>query len=107
MMNTLKGALLRHLVLFKFKAETTSEAVITLEQAFADLPSKIPEIVAFEWGLNNSPEGLNEGFTHCFLVSFSNEADRDNYLPHPEHKKFVELAGPYIEKALVVDYWTP
>ena len=50
---------------------------------------------------------LSQGFTHCFLVTFRDEKGRDAYLPHPEHKKFVELALPKIEGALVVDYWTP
>jgi hypothetical protein len=49
----------------------------------------------------------SEGFTHCFLVTFRDEQGRATYLPHPEHKKFVELALPRIEKVLVVDYWTP
>jgi hypothetical protein len=50
---------------------------------------------------------LAQGYTHCFLVTFRDEAGRAAYLPHAEHKKFVELALPKIESVLVVDYWTP
>lgn len=97
--------LLRHIVLFKFKEGTTEEELATIERTFADLPSKIPEIAAFEWGTNNSPEGLDKGFTHSFFVSFKSEEDRAIYLPHPEHKAFVAVATPYIDDVLVLDYW--
>jgi hypothetical protein len=62
-------------------------------------------IKSYEWGTDNSPEMLAQGYTHCFLVTFADEKGRETYLPHPEHKKFVELALPRIESALVVDYW--
>ena len=96
---------LQHVVLFKFKADAKPEDIKKVETAFKALKDQIKEIKAFEWGTNNSPENLNEGYTHCFLVSFSSEKDRDAYLPHPKHKEFVAMIGPYLEKALVVDYW--
>jgi hypothetical protein len=73
--------------------------------AFRKLRQEIPQIADFEYGVNNSPEGLNGGLTHCFLVTFKSEADRDAYLPHPAHKRFVDLLKPHLEKATVVDYW--
>lgn len=98
-------SILRHVVLFKFKDSTTTKQLKTITDAFGELPSKIKEIKDFEWGLNNSPEGLEKGLTHCFLVTFSSEADREVYLPHPAHKAFVDLASPFIADVLVVDYW--
>lgn len=97
---------LRHVVLFKFKEGTTEEEIKKVEEAFTTLPGKIPEIRDFEWGTNNSPEGLDKGFTHCFFLTFNSEEDRAAYLPHPDHKAFGEVIGPYIEDVLVVDYWT-
>src|ERR1700740_1224551 len=83
-----ESKMLRHVVLFKFKDSATPEQVKQVENAFMALPSKIKEIKDFEWGINNSPENLNQGLTHCFFLSFSSEKDRDIYLPHPEHKAF-------------------
>lgn len=97
--------LLRHVVLFNFKDTTSDETVREIEQSFARLQDNISEIHSFEWGVNNSPEGLDKGLTHCFLVTFLSEEDRDSYLPHPVHQEFVEFAGPYIEDVTVVDYW--
>lgn len=97
---------LRHVVLFQFKATSSPEDVAKVEAAFAQLPKQISQIKAFEWGLNNSPENLNQGFTHCFTLTFASEADRDAYLPHPAHKAFGQVLRPHLEKVLVVDYWT-
>lgn len=101
------GKLLRHVVLFKFKPEVTKEQVKEVEEAFAKLSKEIDAVVDFEWGTDNSPEMLAQGFTHCFLVTFKDEKGREEYLPHAAHKKFVDMALPRIEKVLVVDYWTP
>jgi hypothetical protein len=100
-------SLLRHVVLFKFKEGTTKKQLKEVETAFVALKNKIPEIVSLEWGLNNSPEALNKGFTHCFFLTFASEAARGVYLPHPDHKAFGALLGPSLEDVLVIDYWTP
>jgi len=97
--------MLKHIVLFKFKEGTTPEKIKEVEQAFASLPGKIDVIKGFEAGTNVSVENRSEGFTHCFVVSFLNEADRDAYLIHPDHKEFGKSLGGCIDKILVVDYW--
>jgi len=97
---------LRHVVIFKFKETATPADIKSVEEAFAALPGKIPQIKGFEFGTNNSPEGLDKGFTHCFLLSFDSEEDRAIYLPHPDHKEFGKILGPFLEDVLVLDYWT-
>jgi len=104
-MDIKKDSLLRHVVLFKFKPGTSKEDIAKVETAFSALPSKISQIAGYEWGLNNSPEGLDKGFTHCFFVTFHSEEDRAIYLPHPDHKAFVGILSPHLEDAVVVDYW--
>ena len=97
---------LRHVVLFSFKENSTPDDIKKVEDAFRALPSKIKEIKGFEWGTNNSPEGLSQGFTHCFFLTFDSEKGREIYLPHPAHKEFGAVLGPHLDKVLVVDYWT-
>ena len=97
--------LLRHVVLFKFKEGTTPQQVKQVEDAFRALPAKINLIRGFEWGTNVSPENLAQGYTHCFFLSFASDKDRDAYLIHPTHREFGKLLGPYLDKALVVDFW--
>lgn len=97
---------LRHVVLFKFKDDSSEQDIRAIENAFCALPGKIDAIHDFEWGTDASTENLADGFTHCFVVTFRSEADRDAYIPHPAHKEFVELASPHFDKVLVVDFWT-
>ena len=101
-----ESKVLRHVVLFKFKDASTPEDVKKVEAAFADLAAKLPLIKGYEWGKNNSPENLNQGLTHCFLLTFSSDKDRDAYLVHPDHKAFGKILGPHLDKVTVVDYWT-
>lgn len=96
---------LRHVVIFKFNESAKTEDIEKVEKAFAALPKQIPVIKDYEWGTNNSPEMLDKGFTHCFLVTFASEEDRAAYLPHPAHQKFVSILRPHLEEAFVIDYW--
>jgi len=97
--------MLRHIVMFQFKESSSKADVQKVVDAFRSLKSSIPQVAAFEYGTDNSPEGLANGFTHCFLITFKSEADRDVYLPHPKHKEFVEVLKPHLEKVQVLDYW--
>lgn len=100
-----ESKMLRHVVMFQFKEASSEADVAKVVDAFRELPNKIPAIADFEYGTNNSPEGLNEGLTHCFLVTFKSEEDREAYLPHAAHLAFVEVLKPHLEKVMVLDYW--
>lgn len=96
----------KHIVVFKYKPDATEQQIQKVNRAFAALQDKIPGITAFERGVNNSPEGKNQGFTHVYQVTFENAKARDNYLPHPAHEKFGQLLGELniLEDVFVVDY---
>jgi len=96
--------MIRHVVLLRFKDETPAAKRAELEAAFAGLRGQVPGVQALEWGVNASGEGLDKGFTHCFLVTFASAADRDAYLPHPAHQAFVDRVQPWLADVLVLDY---
>jgi hypothetical protein len=96
---------LQHVVSFKFKDAASKEQVKEIEEAFRALKTKIPQIEKLQWGLNNSPEGLNKGFTHCWILTFGTEADRDAYLKHPDHVAFGKLLRPVLGDVFVIDFW--
>lgn len=98
------GGSLRHVVLFKFKDGTSPEQVQQVVDAFRALPKKIDAIQDFEYGTDVSVENKQQGFTHCFLVTFRDEQGRDAYLPHPAHKEFGTLVRPLLDKVLVFDF---
>lgn len=96
----------RHVVVFRFKPDASAEKIRQVTEALVALKDKIPGILAMEHGVNNSPEKLNQGFTHVFQVTFANAAARDAYLPHPAHKAFGSLLGSLgiLDGVFVVDY---
>ena len=96
---------LRHAVFFKFKDSSTKDQVNDVVEAFRALPAKIDGIKGFEHGTNISREEFDDGFTHCFLLSFADDAGRAAYLPHPEHKAFGNVLRPHLDKVFVIDYW--
>lgn len=99
-----KIAKVRHVVALKFKETATAEQIQKVEKAFSGLKAKIPQIVTLDFGTNVSPEKLNKGFTHCFLLSFKTEKDRDAYLVHPDHKAFADVLTPVLGDVFVIDY---
>ncbi|MFP4092201.1 MAG: Dabb family protein [Cyclobacteriaceae bacterium] len=96
----------RHVVVFKYKPDAPASKIQQVNDNFRALKDKIPGILAFEHGVNDSPEEKNMGFTHVYLLTFEDAAARDAYLPHPEHKKFGEKLGALgiLEDVFVVDY---
>lgn len=100
----MKSNSVQHVVLFKFKPETTPEKLKEILAAFEALPSKISQIKGFQWGTNNSPEDHAHGLTHAFILTFDSVKDRDAYLPHPAHKEFGTLVGPWLADLTVVDF---
>jgi hypothetical protein len=97
--------MIRHAVLCRFRENTDVAAVFA---AITALQHKIPGILAVSCGKDNSPEGLQKGFTHGFTVDFVDAAARDNYLPHPAHqvvgKMVVEALDGGLEGLAVIDW---
>lgn len=96
---------LRHVVSFKFKEGTKPEEIRKIVDAFGALKTKIPQVDKYEWGQNISPEKLDRGHTHVFIMTFRSEKDRDEYLVHPDHKAFGALLSPSLGEAFVLDFW--
>lgn len=96
---------LRHIVMVKFTEDTTPEQIAKIEKQFGELEKKIDTITDYEWGHASTAErGLDQGFTHCFVVTFADKAGLEVYLPHEAHQAFVAVFKPQIDKLLVLDY---
>jgi hypothetical protein len=100
-----KEQVLRHAVFFKFKASSSKADVNRVVEAFRALPSKIKEIRAFQSGETLGRTDFNDGLTHCFLLTFDDEAGRAAYLPHLDHQAFGAVLRPHLDKVFVIDYW--
>lgn len=96
--------MIRHILLVSFKADVTPEHLRTLEQGFYQLKKDIKGIEQVEFGQNNSPEGLNQNYSHAIVMTFVDLAARDAYLTDDYHEVFKRLFVPMIENIIVFDY---
>jgi hypothetical protein len=95
---------MQHIVLVKFKPETTAEKIDEVFSVIAELQNKIDGIENFQGGPYSSHEGLNQGYTHGFIMTFADAAARDAYLPHPEHEVAKSAVFPFVEAVVSFDF---
>ncbi len=100
----LDNKMVRHYGIFKFKANVSEDQIIECFQTMKDMVGKIPGLSDMEYGAYNGNEGLNEDYTHGFIMTFKNPESRDAYLTHPMHEKVKELVVPKLEKKIVFDF---
>ncbi|PKS11279.1 hypothetical protein jhhlp_003041 [Lomentospora prolificans] len=101
-----------HIVLLSFKASISQEDVkaacarfVGLKDACVDPKSGSPYILSLKGGKDNSPEGLQNGLSHGFVVEFASAADRDYYVSNdPAHQSFVKSIDGVVDKLTVLDF---
>lgn len=71
------GERVRHIVLITFRPDTPQACVEAVMHLFCRLPEYFGGGIQVECDINNSPEGKNSGFTHCVLMTFTDEAACD------------------------------
>ena len=94
----------KHIAFFKFKPTCTPEDIADVWRIVEELPRQIPGILGLTWGPNISTEGLDQGFTHSFVMIFESVAARDVYLPHPAHVEAARRVVPRLEGVIVCDH---
>ncbi len=94
----------RHVVLYAYKPEVTPEKQAEIAERSRELVNQIPLIEELEWGPDLSEGARSQGYTHCLLMTFATPEAVKEYVAHPAHEAFLELAKPHLAKLLVVDY---
>lgn len=101
-----------HTVLFQFKSDLPITEVkaacarfLALKNACIHPVHNENYILSLKGGKDHSPEGLQNGITHGFVVEFASVEDRDYYVTKdPTHTAFVKSIEDLVEKAIVVDF---
>lgn len=96
--------MIRHILFITFTNAATPEDVLAVKRAFLQIPNRIDGVTGVEWGINDSPEGKNRGYTHCVLMTFADETARRRYLPHPAHEALKAIFRPILRDIIVLDY---
>ena len=96
--------MVRHYGVFKFKPEVTEAQIDECFASMKGMVGRIPGLQEVEHGPYDSPEGLNEDFTHGFIMTFDTPESRDAYLPHPVHEEVKDIVVPRLERVIVFDF---
>jgi hypothetical protein len=98
--------MLEHIVLFRFKPETTDSTKQQIVAELMALKGKVPSILDISAGPNFSER--NQGFEYGLVVRFADRQGLDIYQVHPAHQAIVqELIRPALADILAVDYEFP
>jgi hypothetical protein len=96
--------MVRHFGMFQFKDGVTSSEIDDCFTQMKGMVGQIPGLLDMEHGPYESAEGLNDGFTHGFIMTFDTPASRDAYLPHPEHERVRDIVVPRLARVVVFDF---
>lgn len=94
--------MLTHVVLFKFKPETTAAEIQQLAEGLGGLPHVIEEIREFRFGTDviHSERSYDLG-----LVSSFDDLDAmKRYQVHPEHQKVIAIVKAITASVVAVDF---
>lgn len=97
-------AKVKHIALLKFKQETAPQQIDELFEALLEVSENVEGVDDYTSGPNSSPENLNQGYSHGFVMTFHDAAARDAYLTHPEHEAFKQKFLPLVESVIVFDF---
>jgi hypothetical protein len=96
--------MIRHIVLFKFKAQETealkAEKLEGFKKGLEALPAIIPQVKLLKVGLNSNP---SEQFDMSLLTEFETMEDLHTYAIHPEHQKVSVQMREIMEARACVD----
>lgn len=94
--------MINHIVLMKFKPDISDDAIHDLEKSLDDLPNKIVEIQAYEFGRDQVHS--EQSYDFALVSLFANLEALKRYQEHPAHLKVLQKIKRLVENILVVDF---
>lgn len=99
--------MIRHIVLIKFKPDTAEAKIAEIYAGLSALTDTLPGAHNFTAGRSASPEQIERGYMHGFVVDFDSWADLKIYAEHPMHQtlgsELVDNAIGALDGILVLD----
>ncbi|KAF2120992.1 stress responsive A/B barrel domain protein [Lophiotrema nucula] len=101
-----------HIVQVSFKSDVSADVIqetcdrmLGLRESCLHPTTQKPYIRASKGGKDCSVEGMQNGFTHVFVVEFDSVEDRDYYaLKDPKHLEFGAFIGTVVSQVQVMDF---
>ena len=99
--------MIRHIVLTKFKPETTEATIADIYAGLSAVADVLPGAQNFVGGRSESPEQIERGYMHGFVIDFDSWDALQAYAENETHKalggRLVENAVGGIDGILVLD----
>jgi hypothetical protein len=93
---------IQHIVLLKFKPDTTEAQIDAAFAPAQDLVDQIDGVERVTLGRNRAED--DHGFTHALIVKLSDDEGLSGYLNHPVRQRYVaEALGPIEESRIEID----
>lgn len=89
--------MIRHIVLTKFKPDAAEDIIAEIYDGLSQLTDALGGSHNFTGGRSESPEHIERGYMHGFVVDFDSWADLKTYADHPEHQK---LGSQLVDNAI-------
>ena len=71
--------MIRHIVLTKFKPDVSEDTIKTIYDGLSALAGKLPGAANFTGGRSESPEQIERGYMHGFVIDFDSWDALQNY----------------------------
>ena len=99
--------MIRHIVLTKFKDDVSEETIKGIYDGLSAVADKLPGAANFTGGRSQSPEQIERGYMHGFVIDFHSWDALQTYADNEDHKalggQLVTNAQGGIDGILVLD----
>jgi Stress responsive A/B Barrel Domain len=99
--------MIRHIVLVKFKETVSASTISSIFSDLAAIKQKLTGVLSITSGKSESPEKIERGYLHGFIIDFVDWQALQTYQDHPDHKavgaRLVENSIGGIDGILVFD----
>lgn len=89
--------MIRHIVLTKFKPDTSEDLIRDIYTGLSALSIELPGAQNFTGGRSESPEHIERGYMHGFVIDFDSWDALSNYANNPKHQA---LGGQLVASAI-------
>lgn len=94
--------MIKHVVLFKFKANSSESRFSELEKQLKALPGLIPEIKSYEFGLDVMRSGRSYDF--ALVSAFEDIESLKRYQTHPAHVEVLGIVNELFDQIAAADF---
>ena len=89
--------MIRHIVLIRFREDVPLTVIADIFKDLVALTDKLPGVRSITCGTSDSPEKMERGYMHGFVVDFEDGAALEGYQDDADHRV---IGGRLIENAV-------